>query len=121
MTMTTRPQDETVAELVELLDDNLQEMFQERAAIRTEAGGCSVELGEALALADVVNRYPDALSGVIAFTVEYDDATHWIVTTDEDLAREHIARKKGAERAKRSLASTIDEDFGGLAEITAVG
>ena len=29
MTMTTRPQDETVADLVELLDDNLQEMFEE--------------------------------------------------------------------------------------------
>ena len=69
MTMTTRPRDEIVADLVELLDDNLQEMFQERAALRTEAGGSSVELAEALALADVVNRYPDALSGVIALTI----------------------------------------------------
>ena len=118
--MTTRPQDQTVAELVEFLDDNLQEMFEERAAVRQHDGGLTKDHAEARALLDVIERYPDALSGVIAFTVEYDGATHWILATDEDLAREHIARKKGAERAKRSLASTINMDFDGLAQITAV-
>ena len=120
MTMTTRPQDETVADLVELLDDNLQEMFEERAAIREHDGRIVRSHAEALALLDVIERHPDALSGVIAFTVEYDNATHWIVTTDEDLAREHIARKKGAEHAKRSLAATINMDFDGLAQIVSV-
>lgn len=118
--MTTRPQDETVADLVELLDDNLQEMFSERAACRQFEAGFAKAHAEALALLDVIERYPDALAGVIAFTVEYDGATHWIVTTDEDLAREYVARKKGAERAKRSLAATINMDFDGLAQITAV-
>ena len=113
------PIDSTVAELVELLDDNLREMFEERASLRLEAGGFALPHAEALALLDVVTKYPDALSGVIAFAVEYDGETHWILTTDEDLAREHIARKKGAERARRSVLWTLDQEYGGLAEVVA--
>jgi hypothetical protein len=78
------PIDPTVAELVGLLDNDLAEMFEERAAIREFDGGHARGHAEALALLDVLNRHPEALSGVTVFALELDGDTHWIVTTERD-------------------------------------
>jgi hypothetical protein len=53
-----KPIDELVAAMVACLDDNLHELFQERAAIRQHDGGQSRELAEAMALLDVIHINP---------------------------------------------------------------
>ena len=61
-----QPLDETVAHLVAQLDDDLTEIWNERAAVRQHDGGQSRELAEALALLDVFRLYPGTvLSGLI--------------------------------------------------------
>ena len=115
-----RPTDPTVAELVALLDDNLAEMFQERAAIREADGGYTRSHAEMMGLLDVIDRHPDALSGVTVFAFEIEGATHFVVTTDRDLCRESVERRGGAIREQLGIASTVAKHFGGLAEITAV-
>ena len=58
-----KPVDEFVAAMVACLTDDLQELFQERAAIRQYDGGQSRELAEVMALIDVVRMHPkDALA-----------------------------------------------------------
>jgi hypothetical protein len=106
-----------VADLVALLDDNLTEMFQERAAVREHEGGYVRGHAEALAMLDVLNRYPEALSGVTVFAFEIDGATHFVVTTDRDLGREHVEKKGGAVR-RADLAGVIRNQFDGVAALT---
>jgi hypothetical protein len=55
-----KPIDETVAALVSRLDESLNELWQERAAIREHDGGQSRELAEAMALLDVIRMNPSA-------------------------------------------------------------
>ena len=116
-----RPTDPTVAELVDRLDDNLAEMFQERAAIREADGGYTRSHAEMMGLLDVIDRHPDALSGVTVFAFEIDGATHFVVTTARDLASEHVASRGGEIRGASSVASIVDQHFGGIATLAAVG
>ncbi len=51
--------DPIVSDLVALLDDDLREAYEERAAIMNFDGGVDRELAEALALLQVIARYPD--------------------------------------------------------------
>jgi len=114
-----KPIDPTVAELVGLLDGDLAEMFQERAAVREYDGGHARAHAEALALLDVIDRHPEALSGVTVFAFEIDGAAHFVVTTDRDLCREQIERKGGTAR-HADIARVVREEFGGLAELAPV-
>lgn len=52
------PADETVAAMVASLSDNLNELFQERAAIRQHEGGQPRELAEPMALLEVIRMHP---------------------------------------------------------------
>lgn len=115
-----KPIDPTVADLVDLLDDNLAEMFQERAAVREYDGGHARPHAEALALLDVVNRHPDALSGVTVFAFELEGATHWVVTTDVTYARSHGAGGADAEVRRADLAAVLDERYFGAARLVAL-
>jgi hypothetical protein len=115
-----KPIDHTVAELVDLLDDNLAEMFQERAAVREYDGGYTRDHAEALALLDVITRYPDALSGVTVFAIELDGTTHWVVTTDREYVRSIGARTDTTPEGRADLASVLRNAFGGTALLAAL-
>jgi hypothetical protein len=57
------PADDTVAALVAALDDNLRELWEERAAVREHDGNQPRELAEAMALLDVVRmKTPEAFA-----------------------------------------------------------
>lgn len=59
--------DPIVSDLVALLDEDLREAYEERAAIMNFDGGVDRELAEALALLQVIARYPDkVLAALIA-------------------------------------------------------
>lgn len=115
-----KPIDPTVAELVDLLDDNLAEMFQERSAVREYDGGYTRDHAEALALLDVINRYPEALSGVTVFAIDLDGTTHWIVTTDRDYVRSVDARTGTTPKGRADLARVLRNAFGGTALLAAL-
>jgi hypothetical protein len=53
-----KPVDELVAAMVACLNDNLYELFQERAGVRQYEGVQTRELAEAMALLDVIRMYP---------------------------------------------------------------
>jgi hypothetical protein len=55
-----KPLDETVAALVSCLDEDLNELWIERASIREHDGGQVRELAEALALLDVIRMKTSA-------------------------------------------------------------
>lgn len=52
------PSHPVVATLVDKLDDNLREAFEERAAIFEFEAGIDRQLAECLALLDLINRQP---------------------------------------------------------------
>ena len=116
----TTPLDPTVAELVNLLDDDLAEMFQERAAVREYDGGHTRVHAEALGLLDVVNRYPEALSGVTVFAIELDGTTHWIVATDRRSMPSTLARRGINAVPTPGVAGVVRKEFGGKALLSAV-
>ena len=110
--------DQTIADLVARFDEDAAELYSERAGIREFDSGTSRELAEALALADVLGRHPDALSDVVVFQVDVDDESRYFVSSSEELLREHAASLGGEIAVRRSIAWTVDEEFGGLAELT---
>ncbi len=58
--------DAIVSDLVSLLDANLREAYEERAAIMEFDGGVNRELAEALALLQVITAHPkEALAAFI--------------------------------------------------------
>lgn len=113
----TRPVDETVAEMVEMLDENQREMFEERAAIREHDGRFARGHAEALALLDVLDCHPEALTNLVVFRVDIDDTPRFFIANSTELVREHAELTGGDMKARRSVSWTVDEEFGGLAEI----
>ena len=99
--------------MVELLDDNEREMFNERAGIREHDGGLERAHAEALALLDVLDSYPEALTNLVVFQI--DD--RFFVADSTELAHEHAAKIGGNVRAQRSVGFVVEEELGGLAEL----
>ena len=56
------PIDPIVAEIVAVLDEDLREAFEERAAIVEYDGGKSRAHAECLALIDLLRRHPEILT-----------------------------------------------------------
>ena len=56
------PIDPIVAEIVAVLDEDLREAFEERAAIVEYDGGKSRAHAECLALIDLLRRHPEVLT-----------------------------------------------------------
>ena len=96
-----------VAEMVQLLDANQREEFEERAGIVEFDGQLPRAHAECLALLSVLHRHPAALLRVAQ--VEADGVAHWLLTPD----RQHLA---GARVAR--LADVLKEHFGGSAWLT---
>ena len=109
------PKSEIVADLVGRLDDNLTEWFHERAAIREFDALLPREHAECLALLDILHRHPLALTGIVTLQVELDGATHWLLTTDLNYARQHLADIHATEIAVLNLTDVINDQCGGTA------
>jgi len=114
-----RAVNETVDNLVDRLPEDLIEAWQERSAIREFDGGFSRPHAEALAMLDLLDNDADILSNVRAYQVDVADESRFFVASSEELLREHAELLGGEIAARRSVAWTLDEEFGGLAEITA--
>jgi hypothetical protein len=114
------PLDPLVRELVELLDDDLREAFEERAAIIEFDAGLQRAHAECLALLSVLRRHPTALTRVIALESEQENVTHWLLTTNLEMARQHLEENACIEIGVVDLADVIDEKYGGVARVTSI-
>jgi hypothetical protein len=112
------PMEPLVAKLVDQLDASNREDFEERAAIMEFDAGLSRDHAECLAVLDVLHRHPAAVTGVTVMQVEIDGAMQWLLTTDVQLAREHLAYLGGNELGVRNLRDVVDGYCRGVAILT---
>jgi hypothetical protein len=68
-------------ELLNRLDEDLRELWEERAAIMEFDGGLPREHAECLALLNVFLRHPLALLGLKLLRLERDGETSYLLTT----------------------------------------
>ncbi|RDE49583.1 MAG: hypothetical protein DVS81_16005 [Candidatus Accumulibacter meliphilus] len=85
------PKDAIVIEMVEHLDADDREAFEERAAIIEYDGQLPRAHAECLALLEVLRRDPLAVKGVVVLQAEIDGGTEWLLTTDLAFARAQLA------------------------------
>ena len=116
-----KPADPLVAEMVKELDANLREDFEERAGIMEFEANLPRAHAECLALLDVIRRNPLSVRGVTVLQIDLDEETQWLVATDLDFARQHLADIGGIERDVLKLANVINEQYGGVAFLTTMG
>lgn len=113
----TTDMEELVARLVNQLDAEQREQFEERAAIMEFDAGYPRQQAERLALLDLFsNREP--LTTVTVIQVELDGRTQWMVTTDPQAARQRLADLGGIETSVRDLITVIDDDCHGVGLLT---
>src|SRR5450759_928362 len=98
------PIDPLVADMVNVLDDNLREDFEERAGIIEFDANLPRGHAECLALLDVLRRHPAVLSGVFTLRIDLDGANRCLLTTDLNYARTHLAEIGGVELGVRDLS-----------------
>lgn len=116
----SRSVDPDLAEFIELFDEAMKEAYEERAGIIQFEAGHSRGHAECLALLSVLRRCPSVLTRVTVFRVKQGRALRWLVTTDLDSARRHIASVGGVLVGVVELAALLDEKFGGLAALASV-
>ena len=109
-----------VADMVEMFDDRLREDFNERAAIMEFDAELPRAHAECLALLDVLRRHPSVLCGVTVFRAVLNGSDLWLLTTDIDRTRQHVADIGGTEIVVCDLKDVIDQQFSGIAVISSI-
>ena len=115
-----QPIDPLVAEIVELLDADLREAFEERAAIIEFDAGLPRAHAECLALLIVLQRHPEAIVGLTVLEMHADGETYWLLTTDPTVARRYVAERGGVEQSLAVLVEVLRTEHRGLACLTPV-
>jgi hypothetical protein len=113
--------DPLVRELVEQLEADLRDAFEERAGIMEFDAGLERAHAECLALLSVFARDPAALCRARAVQFEVDGVTRCLLTTDLAAARMHAGYVGGAEARVVDLGDVLDPEHGGLAAVCPVG
>jgi chorismate mutase len=101
-----------VAEIIERLDENLLELFEERAAIMEFDAGLGRDHAECLALLGVLYRHPFVLTGVIAIEIDEQGQHRWMLTSDMSAVTGLAVLRKA------EVAEVLREHFDGVAAMT---
>ena len=107
-----------VADMVNMLGDRLREDFEERSAIMVFDAELPRDHAECLALLDVLRRHPSVLCGVTVLRTVLNGYNLWLLTTDIDRARLHVADIGGTELVVCDLKDAIDQQFSGCAVLS---
>ena len=91
------------------------------AADEFEAGIQPRALAESLAVLDLLRQFPCLLTGLVAFEIEMDGATQWLLTTDLPYARQYLADVGGNEIAVLDPAEVVRSQYGGVALLGTLG
>ena len=113
--------DPLVRELVEQLEADLRDAFEERAGIMEFDAGLERAHAECLALLSVIARNPAALCRARAIQFEVDGVTKVLLATDLTVARMHVGYVGGQEPRVVDLGDVLDRQHGGLAAVCPSG
>lgn len=112
------PLNPLVADIVAMLDPDMREDYEERAAIMEFEANLERAHAECLALIDLLRRHPSILTGVTVLQVELAGAIQYWLTTDFDFARQYLADIGGVEKGILDLTTVIDKHYGSIAVLT---
>ena len=115
-----RPMDPLVAEIVDQLDEDLHEEFEERAGIVEFDGNIPRPHAECLALLDVLQRHPEAIVGLTVLEMHEGGETYWLLTTEPSMARRYAAERGGRTQNLGALIEVIKTEHCGLARLAPV-
>ena len=115
------PLDPLVRELLEQLEADLRDAFEERAGIMEFDAGLERAHAECLALLSVLARHPEALCRAHALQFEVDGVTRCLLTTDLHVARMHVGYVGGREPRVVDLGDVLDRQHAGLAALCPSG
>lgn len=110
-----------ITNLLNRLDADHREAFDERAGVMEFEAGLPREQAEAMALLDLIRREPLCVSGIAILQIEFDGGSEWLLTTDVGLARQYLADIHAKEIAVVKLADVLNEQYGGVALLTVLG
>lgn len=110
-----------VADLLNRLDADCREAFEERAGIIEFDAGLDRAHAEALAMLDVIRLHPLCVSGITALQIELDGTTEWLLTTDVEYAHSYLATIHSKEIAMVKLTDVLREQYGGIATLGTLG
>ena len=113
--------DPLVREILEQLEADLRDSFEERAGIIEFDAGLERAHAECLALLAVLSRNPEALCRAQAVQFEVDGVTKCLLTTDLNVARMHVGCVGGMEPRVVELGEVLDRQHGGLAAVCPSG
>ncbi len=115
------PIDPIVADLLSRLSENLQEEFEERAAILEFDANFPRRLAESLGLLDVLRRNLSGLSGVTGMQIALDGQTQFLAVTNVENAEAHAVDIHAEVIAVLDLREMLEEQYGGVAALTFLG
>ena len=113
--------EEVVANMLARCDDGAREFYEERAGVIAETCGIPVIHAEYQAFFYNVFGWSEIFTGVQALEVEIDGGTQWILTTDPEFARRHLADMGATEIGTRHPADVVREQFGHVALLCTLG
>nr|WP_281719577.1 hypothetical protein [Nitrosomonas nitrosa] len=112
------PLNPLVADIVAMLDPDMREDYEERAAIMEFEANLERAHAECLALIDLLRRHPSILTRVTVLQVELAGAIQYWLTTDLNSARQYLADIGGVEKGILDLVTVIDRHYAGIAVLT---
>lgn len=110
-----------VGDLLDRLDADQMEVWQERSAVIEFDAGLSRPLAEALALIELLRLHPSVRSSVQVLTAELHGGTQWLLTDSLTHARQVVTAIGGVEVGCHPVADVVREQFGGIAVLGVVG
>ncbi len=109
------PLDPLVADMVNGLDDDLREEFEERAGIVEFDAGKNRAHAECLALLDLLSRHPAALSGLSVMEIAFEAKTRWLLTNNLARARNYMGRIGATELGLHDPVDALNGPIRGMA------
>lgn len=116
------PLDAGVARLVEQLDDDRREAFEERAGILQFDARLPRLDAERQALIQTLARqgFPGQM-GLSVLRAEFDDAVQWALVRDEPEGRARLLRLGASTAVRVDVREVLEAHFGGLAWLSTPG
>lgn len=116
------PLDAGVARLVEQLDDDRREAFEERAGILQFDARLPRLEAERQALIQTLARYGfPGQAGLIVLQAAFDGALQWALVCDESEGRARLLRLGAATVLRVDVGDVLEAQFGGLAWLSTSG
>lgn len=110
-----------IEDLLVRLDPEMRYLFEERAGIIEFDAEQPRDTAEYLALIDLLRSHPGALLGLTVLQVECGPLTRFVLTTDVEFARQHLADLDLTVVGSLEPAELVADHFNGVALLTRLG